>query len=103
VPVEKTTDKLRGYVAAKRDVMPSVAHCHEQYANDRAEVSHEPTGEQERQMRGFRSDGHAQRFLSVHGQVNNLFGLGRHLLRAKNYRELRSRAFLTWSQVTCVQ
>jgi hypothetical protein len=56
-----------------------------------------------RQMRGFRSEGHAQRFLSVHGQVNNLFRIGRHLIRAHNYRELRSRAFGTWSQVTCAQ
>ena len=95
VPIEITTDKLRSYVSAKREVMPSVPHCQDHYANNRAEVSHEPTREQERQMRGFRSDGHAQRFLSVHGQVNNLFRLGRHLLRAKNYRELRSRAFLT--------
>jgi putative transposase len=103
VPIEITTDKLRSYAAAKRDVMPSVPHCHDQYANNRVEVSHEPTREQERQMRGFRSDGHAQRFLSVHGQVNNLFRFGRHLLRAHNYRELRSRAFGTWSQVTCAQ
>ena len=103
VPIEITTDKLRSYAAAKRDVMPSVPHCHDQYANNRVEVSHEPTREQERQMRGFRSDGHAQRFLNVHGQVNHLFRFGRHLLRAHNYRELRSRAFGTWSQVTCVQ
>ena len=102
VPIEITTDKLGSYAAAKREVMPSVPHCQDHYANNRAEVSHEPTREQERQMRGFRSDGHAQRFLSVHGQVNNLFRLGRHLLRAKNYRELRSRAFLIWSEVTCV-
>jgi putative transposase len=103
VPIEITTNKLRSYAAAKRDVMPSVPHCHGQYANNRIEVSHEPTREQERQMRSLSSDGHAQRFLSVHGQVNNLFRLGRHLLRARNYRELRSRAFHTWSQVTCVQ
>ena len=87
VPIEITTAKLRSYASAKREVMPSVPHCQDHYANNRAEVSHEPTREQERQMRGFRSDGHAQRFLSVHGQVNNLFRLGRHLLRAKNYRE----------------
>lgn len=101
VPIEITTDKLRRYAAAKRDVLPSVMHCQEQYANNRAEVSHEPTREQERQIRGFRSDAQAQRFLSVHGQYNNLFRLSRHLLRAENYRELRSRAFQTWSQVTC--
>jgi putative transposase len=83
--------------------MPSIAHCHDQYANNRVVVAHEPTPEQERQMRGFRSDGYAQRFLSAHGQVNNPFRLGRHLLRAKTYRVLRERAFHTWSQVTCVQ
>ncbi|MFT5511430.1 MAG: putative transposase, partial [Hyphomicrobiaceae bacterium] len=38
MPVEITRDKLRSYAAAKRDVMPSVAHCHEQYANNRVEV-----------------------------------------------------------------
>ena len=101
VPIEIATDKLRSYAAAKRDVFPSVIHCQEPYANNRAEVSHKLTREQERQMRGFRSDAQAQRFLSVHGQYNNLFRLGRHLLRAENYRELRSRAFQTWSQVIC--
>ncbi len=103
VPIEITTDKLRSYAAAKRELMSSVPHCQDQYANNRVEVSHEHTREQERQMRGFRSDGQAQRFLSVHGQCHNLFRPGRHLLRATNYRVLRSRAFQTWSQVTCAQ
>ena len=83
--------------------MPSVVHCQDKYANNRAEVSHEHTREQERQMRGFASPGQAQRFLSVHGQVHNLFRVGRHLLRAANYRVLRGRAFATWQEVTCVQ
>ena len=68
VPIEITTDKLRSYAAAKREILPSVPHCQDRYANNRAEMSHEPTQEQERQMRGFRSDGQAQLFLSVHGQ-----------------------------------
>ena len=99
LPVDITTDKLPSYGAAKREVMPSVVHCTEKYANNRAEVSHEHTREQEGQMRGFRSDGHAQRFLSVHEQVHNRFRLARHLLRAVNYRELRSIAFADWRQV----
>jgi putative transposase len=33
VPIEITTDKLRSYAAAKRDVMPSDAHCQDRYAN----------------------------------------------------------------------
>ena len=102
-PLEMTTDKLRSYAAAKREIMPSVDHCQDQYANNRAEVSHEHTREQERQMRGFASSGHAQRFLSVHGQVQNLFRVGRHLLRAANYRLLRGRALATWQEVTCAE
>ena len=100
-PIEITTEKLRSYAAAKGEVMPSVPHCQNQYANNRADVSHEPTREQERQLRGFRSDEHAQRFSSVHGQCNNLFRIGRHLLKAAHYRELRLRAFQTWSRLTC--
>ena len=96
LPVDITTDKLPSYGAAMREVMPSIAHCTDKYANNRAEVSHEHTREQERQMRGFKSDGHAQRFLAVHAQVHNLFRLARHLLRAVNYRVLRSRAFAEW-------
>jgi len=82
-------------------VMPSVIHCQDRYANNRAEVSHQPTREQERQMRRFKSMKQAQRFLSVHGVVNNLFRLGRHLTRACHYRMFRTQAFSEWQQVTC--
>ena len=42
-------------------------------------------------MRRFKSPGQAQRFLSIHGLVNNLFRRQRHLLSAANYRTLRDR------------
>jgi putative transposase len=95
------TDKLPSYGAARKVIMPTSMHCHERYANNRAEVSHEHTRAQERQMRRFKSPGQAQRFLAVHSQVHNLFRIGRHLLRAANYRLLRNRSFETWQQVTC--
>ena len=95
------TDKLRSYAAAHRTTMPSVAHDTSQYANNRAEVSHEPTRQRERGMRRFKSTAQAQRFLSVHGITQNLFRVGRHLLRAANYRMLRARAFVGWTAVTC--
>ena len=69
VPRRLITDKLRSYPAACRTVMPSVVHCTDQYANNRAEVSHQPTRQRERQMRRFKSAAHAQRFLSVHGPI----------------------------------
>ena len=101
-PRRLITDKLRSYSAAHRTVMPSVSHSTRQYENNRAEVSHQPTRQRERQMRRFRSPAQAQRFLSVHGVVLNLFRVGRHLLRAVDHRLLRTRAFGVWREVTCV-
>jgi len=95
------TDKLPSYGAARKVIMPTSMHCHDRYANNRAEVSHEHTRAQERQMRRFKSSGQAQRFLAVDSQVHNLFRVGRHLLRAANYRLLRNRSFEMWQQVTC--
>ncbi|MDE0831416.1 MAG: IS6 family transposase [Vicinamibacterales bacterium] len=102
VPRRLITDKLRSYPAACRTVMPSVVHCTDQYANNRAEVSHQPTRQRERQMRRFKSAGQAQRFLAVHGPIENLFRVGRHLLRAVHHRLLRTQAFGVWREVTCV-
>ncbi len=52
-------------------------------------------------MRRFTSAAHAQRFLSVHGLVQNLFRVGRHLLRAVHHRSLRTRSVRVWDEVTC--
>ena len=59
-PQRLITDKLRSYSAAHRTVMPSVVHSTEQYENNRAEVSHQPTRQREEQMRRFKSAAHAQ-------------------------------------------
>jgi len=101
-PNRMTTDKLRSYAADKWEVMPSVVHCQDRYANNRVEVSHQPTRQKERQMRRFKSMKQAQRFLSVHGAVNNLFRFGRHLMRAIHHRMFRAKAFNEWQQVTYV-
>ena len=90
VPRRLITDKLRSYASARCAVMPSVVHCTDQYANNRAEVSHQPTRQRERQMRRFKSAAQLQRFASVHGLVQNLFRVGRHLLRSAHHRLLRS-------------
>lgn len=78
--IELTTDRLGSYRTAKRQVMSAVHYSQDRYANNRAVVSHQHTRQQECQMRGFRSDGYAQRFLRVHGQFHNLFRLGPHML-----------------------
>ena len=96
------TDRLASYPPAIRTVLPEAAHNTGRYANNRAENSHQPTRRRERQMQRFKSADHAQRFLSLHASVNNLFRYGRHLVRAENHRLLRQRAFSTWSEITCV-
>jgi putative transposase len=93
------TDKLRSYGVAHRELMPDVIHSTEQYENNRAEQSHEATRVRERGMRRFKSLRQAQRFLGAHASVSNLFNLGRHLVRAQHYRELRVSAFAEWSRV----
>ncbi len=90
------TDKLRSYAAAHRTIMPTVQHINPVYANNRAEVSHEPTRQRERHMRGFSTPTQAQRFLTLHGLTQNLFRLGRHPMQAVNYRLLRTQAFQVW-------
>ena len=97
------TDKLKSYAAAKRTVMPGVEHRQHKGLNNRAELSHQRTRQQERQMRRFKSPRQAQRFLSAHGPINNLFYLRRHRIPAAQYRAARRDAFDTWSQVTSVQ
>ena len=94
------TDKLRSYAAAKRIVMPGVAHRQHRYLNNRAENSHQPTRERERRMRRFKSGRHAQRFLEVHGIIASHFRPRRHLLSADDYRRLRSERFRIWNDVT---
>ena len=100
-PRRMVTDKLKSYGAARKEVMPSVVHCQDRYANNRAEASHQQTRQRERQMRRFKSPGQAQCFLAIHSQVYNLFRVGRHLLKAGHYRMFRARAFSTWQEVTC--
>jgi putative transposase len=94
------TDKLRSYAAAKRVVMPGVAHRQHRYLNNRAENSHQPTREREKRMRRFKSADHAQRFVEVHGIIGSHFRRRRHLFSAADYRGLRSKRFRIWNEVT---
>jgi len=96
-PRKIVTDKLRSYGVAHRELMPDVVHDTSQYANNRAEQSHEATRMRERIMRRFKSTRQAQRFVAAHAAVHNLFNLGRHLVSASNYRDLRESVFNEWS------
>ncbi len=55
-PRKIVTDKLRSYGVAHRELIPDTS----QYANNRAELSHQPTRVRERGMRRFKSIVQAQ-------------------------------------------
>ena len=98
-PRKIVTDKLRSYGVAHRELIPETIHSTERYENNRAEQSHEATRVRERGMRKFKSATQAQRFVVAHAAVHNLFNLGRHLVRAQHYRDLRTGVFGEWSRV----
>jgi putative transposase len=101
-PRVMVTDKLASYPAAKKELMPGVEHRRHKGLNNRAENSHQPTRRRERQMKRFKSAGQAQRFLSAHDQINNLFPLCRDHVTVAEYRAARARAFELWAEITRV-
>ncbi len=97
-PRKIVTDKLRSYGVAQRELIPETIHSTKQYENNRTEQSLEAIRVRERGMRRFKSVRQAQRFVTGHAAVFNLFNLGRHLVRAEHYRDLRMSAFGEWSR-----
>jgi putative transposase len=67
---------------AQRELLPESVHDTSRYANNRAELSHQPTRARARVMRRFKSVVQAPRFVGVRATVSNLFNLGRHLVAA---------------------
>jgi putative transposase len=103
VPRVLITDKLKSYGAAKRELLPRVEHRQHRYLNNRAENSHQPTRQRERRMQGFKSPGHAQRFLAAYGPIAQHFRPRRHLLPAPQYRQEMEKRFHTWQEITRLQ
>jgi len=100
VPRVIITDKLKSYGAAKREILPDVEHRQHRYLNNRAENSHQPTRQRERRMQGFKSPGHAQRFLAAYGPIAQHFRPRRHRLSASAYRQEMSHRFESWAEIT---
>ena len=103
---EMEPDQDRGYCEARRDdylrVVLAADECwlgprgralrelgvawrHDtgRWKNNRAENSHQPMRQRERRMKRFKSPGSAQRFLSIHAAVCNVFNIERHLTSQK--------------------
>jgi putative transposase len=81
--------------------MPGVEHRQHKGLNNRAENSHQPTRRREGIMKGFKSQRRAQRFLSTHDQIANVFSRPPPV-DAATIRSARTQAFTHWADVAGV-
>jgi putative transposase len=94
-----TTDGLRSYRAAMKEL--SIAERQEvgRWANNRVENSHQPFRRRERAMLRFRRMNTLQQFASVHASFHNHFNQERHLVSRETYKQRRSAALAEWRQI----
>ena len=99
-PATIVTDKLRSYGSALRELGVAWRHDSDRWKDNRAENSHQPLRQRERRMTRFKSSGSAQRFLSIHAAILDVFNIQRHLTSRRTLRVFRDQAMLTWRQAT---
>ena len=102
-PQRIVTDRLRSYGAALK--LLGLKHLHDVGGrkNNHAECSHVPIRRRERKSQRFKSVGNAQKLLSAHGQIYNLFNSRRHLISRNTLRKFRYQAQIEWNIVTDVE
>ena len=88
------------YGAAKQEILPGVEHRQHRYLNNRTENSHQPARQRERRMQGFKSPGHAQRFLSAYSLISQHFPPSTAPLLPPSDREEIGRRFQSWQEMT---
>jgi putative transposase len=99
VPERLVTDDLRSCGAAARALGLDRLHERGRWRNNRAENSHPPTRRRERKMQRFKSARSAQKFLSTHAAVYDIFNVKRHLISAQTHHMLRAAAMTAWREV----
>jgi putative transposase len=82
--------------------MPGLEHRQHKGLNNRAENSHQPARRRERQMKRFKSARQAQRFLSAHDQIANLFHRRRDHVSASEFRAARARTIEVWVDISSI-
>jgi transposase-like protein len=96
-PEKIVTDGLLSYGAALQTLGCRSRHRPGRLRdNNRAENSHLAVRRRERKMQRFKSQGQAQRFVSIHGAITNLFNIQRHLISRSTLRTFRADAMEGW-------
>ena len=99
-PSRIVTDRLGSYGAAfKRLGLKSLQDVGGR-KNNRAECSHVPIRRRERKAQKFRSVRNAQKLLSAHSKIYNLFNHRRHLISRPTLRKFRHQANTEWNLAT---
>ena len=91
-----TTDGLRSYKAAMKELGNTEKQEVGRWANNRVENSHLPFRRRERAMLRFRQMKTLQKFSSVHAAFHNHFNQDRHLISRETYKAQRSAALAEW-------
>ena len=94
-----TTDGLRSYTAAMKEIGIADRQETRRWANNRAENSHQPFRRRERAMLRFRRTKTLQKFCSVHAAFHNHFNQERHLISRNDYKIRRSVAMAQWNKI----
>ena len=94
-PEAITTDGLRSYGAAMKDLGNADKQEVGRWANNRVENSHLPFRQRERAMLRFRQMRTLQKFAWVHANIHNHFSL-EHRVDRQTYKERRSVALAEW-------
>ena len=94
-----TTDSLRSYGAAMKELGIADRQESGRYANNQAENSHQPLRRRERAMLRFRRMKTLQKFSSVHAAFHSHFNQERHLVSRNDYKLRRLAAMAEWEHV----
>ncbi len=94
-----TTDGLRSYKAAMKELGNEEKQEIGRWAHNRCENAHLPFRRRERAMLRFRKMSSLQKFASVHADVHNHFNQERHLIDRQTYKERRSAALAEWQSL----
>ena len=96
-----TTDGLRSYKAAMKELGCSEKQEVGRWANSRCENAHLSFRRRERAMLRFRRMKSLQKFASVHGSIHNHFNQERHLIDRQTFKQRRSAALAEWQSLAC--